>query len=129
MFQTVMLVLLLSAGCMSTPTPYPGTGLTPDLREEGIMILGEITACKRSMCKKEGGSGYEWPMSLTAPPPAYTYQTALLKKAAKLYQVPENQLVLGEMKVGYYAEMIGTIRGWEATAPVGRKTTPSTHTL
>jgi hypothetical protein len=114
------IVVLLLSGCMSTPTPYPGTGLTPDLREAGVTILGTVTACQGSMCKKEAG-GYEWPMSLPAPPPAYTYQRALLKKAAKVYQVPEDQLILGEMNVGYYAEMIGTIRGWEATATVGRK--------
>ena len=120
----LLFVLASLSGCISSPTLYPGTG---NLQDPGIQVLGEVTACQGSMCKKEGG-GYEWPMSLPAPPPAYTYQTALLKKAAKVYQVPENQLVLGEMKVGYYAEMIGTIRGWEATATVGRKTTPSLHT-
>ncbi len=52
------------------------------------MILGEVTACKRSMCKKEDGSAYEWPMSLAAPPPAYTYQTALLKKSREAVSSP-----------------------------------------
>ena len=45
----------------------------------------------------------------------------LSEKAAQQYSVPEADVVIGDMKVGYHAEMIGTIRGWQATAMVGRK--------
>ena len=82
-------------------------------------MLGEVTACQGALCKKDDG-GHECRLSLPAPPPAYTYQSALAKKAAKQYGIPESDVVIGEMKVGYYAEMIGTIRGWKADAPVGK---------
>ena len=59
-------------------------------------------------------------MSLTVPPPASTYHAALRKEAAKQYNVPEGEIVLGEVNVGYYSELNGTIRGWKANAPVGR---------
>jgi hypothetical protein len=63
----------------------------------------------------------EGPMSLTVPPPAATYHAALRAKAARTFHVPEAEIVVGEVKVGYYAEIVGTIRGWTATAPVGRR--------
>jgi len=112
----LMFSLLFLSGCISSPTLYPGTG---NLDAPGIQVLGEVTACQGSMCKKDEG-GYEWPMSLSALPPAYTYQSALAKKAAKQYGIPESDVVFGETKVGYYAEMIGTIRGWKADAPLGK---------
>lgn len=118
------LLLLFLTGCSVTKSSlFPGTGQTPGLQEAGVVILGEVTACQGGFCKKEGG-GYEWPLSLPQPPPAYTYQRAIQKKAATQFSIPESEIVLGEMAVGYHAEMIGTIRGWEATALVGRKTTP-----
>lgn len=114
-------VTLLLAGCGVTKSAlYPGTAQSPDLHENGVTILGEVTACQGGMCKKEGG-GYEWPMSLPQPPPAYTYQRAIQQKAAKQFNVPESEIVVGEIAVGYRAELIGTIRGWEASALVGRK--------
>ncbi|MDQ3232113.1 MAG: hypothetical protein M3Q07_09855 [Pseudobdellovibrionaceae bacterium] len=113
--------LLLAAGCGVTKSVlYPGSSQTPNLQEKGVELLGDVTACQGAFCSKEDG-GYEWPMSLPQPPPAYTYQRANQKKAAKHFNVPEEEIVVGEIAVGYRAEMIGTIRGWEATAPVGRK--------
>ena len=116
-----IVALISLTGCISSPTLYPGTGQTPDLREPGVTVLGEITACQGAWCKKDDG-GYESQLSLPAPPPAYNYQSLIRKKAASVYGVPEGEVVIGEMKVGYYAELIGTIRGWSATAVVGRKT-------
>jgi hypothetical protein len=113
----------LLSGCSVTKSSlYPGTAQTPNLQEQGVQLLGEVTACQGAFCKKEDG-GYEWPMSLPQPPPAYTYQRAIQKKAATHYGVPEAEILVGEIAVGYHAEMIGTIRGWEATAMVGRKQT------
>jgi len=114
-------IALFLTGCGVTKSSlYPGTGSTPSLQEAGVTILGEVTACQGGFCKKEGG-GYEWPLSLPQPPPAYTYQRAIQKKAATQYGVPEADIVVGEIAVGYHAELIGTIRGWEASALVGRK--------
>lgn len=110
------IALLLLTGCSVTKSSlYPGTAKTPSLQEAGVTILGEVTACQGAFC--EG----QWPLSLPQPPPAYTYQRAIQKKAATQFNVPESEIVLGEIAVGYHAEMIGTIRGWEATAMVGRK--------
>ena len=47
--------MLCISGCISSPTLYPETG---NLQDPGIQVLGEVTACQGSMCKKEGG-GYE----------------------------------------------------------------------
>lgn len=121
MWTFVVALLLVLSGCISTPTLYPGTGLTADLKEDGVVLLGEVTACKGAWCKTDGG-GYESVLSLPAPPDAYAYQSALKKQAVKTYHVPEQEVVLGEVSVGYYAELIGTIRGWQATALAGRRT-------
>jgi len=119
--RAILFVLLTICGCGVTKSSmYPGTAQTPDLKEQGVQRLGEVTACQGSFCKKDEG-GYEWPISLPQPPPAYTYQRAIQKKAAKQYGIPEQEIVVGEIAVGYHAELIGTIRGWEATAMVGRK--------
>lgn len=113
----LMTVTLFLTGCGVTKSSlYPGTGQTPSLQEAGVTILGEVTACQGGFC--EG----QWPLSLPQPPPAYTYQRAIQKKAATQFGVPEAEIVVGEIAVGYHAELIGTIRGWEATALVGRKT-------
>lgn len=53
--------------------------------------------------------------------------TSYSKKAAKQHGGPEDEIVVGEIAVGYHAEMIGTIRGWEATASVGRKRDETTQ--
>lgn len=124
-FLALILLVLSSCG-INKSSLYPGTSQTPDLRESGVQVLGEVTACQGAWCKKEGG-GYEWPIGLSHPPTALTYQKAIREKAAKQYGIPEEEIVLGEISVGYRTELIGTIRGWEATAPVGRKAVSVTH--
>lgn len=51
MWTFVVALLLVLSGCISTPTLYPGTGLTADLKEDGVVLLGEVTACKGAWCK------------------------------------------------------------------------------
>lgn len=116
----------LTAGCgISAPYIYPGTGLTHDLKESGVAILGEVSTCQGAVCKNDGTGGSESPLSLTIAPPASTYQAALRKKAAKLYSVPESEVVLGEITVGFFCnELLGTVRGWQAKAIAGKKTLP-----
>jgi hypothetical protein len=110
------LAFLMFSGCgVSNSQIYPGTGTTHDLREQGVEVLGEVTACHGGFCHGQ------WPMSLAVPPTASTYHAVLRKEAAKQYHIPENEIVLGEVTVGYYSELNGTIRGWQASAPVGRK--------
>jgi hypothetical protein len=115
----IALAFLMLSGCagVNKSYVYPGTG---NPQEPGVTLLGEVTTCKGAWCKKEGG-GYEWPIGLSHPPTPLYFQKAIREKAAKVYGVPEEELIVGEISVGYTTELIGTIRGWEATAPVGRK--------
>lgn len=93
---------------------------TYDLNERGVKILGEVNACQGAFCKNEELGRTEWPLSLTAPPPASHYQALLRRKAATIYKVPEREIVLGEITVGFYNELNGTVRGWEAKTIAGR---------
>jgi hypothetical protein len=38
-----------------------------------------------------------------------------------MYNVPETEIVLSEITVGFYNELNGTVRGWEAKAVAGRR--------
>jgi hypothetical protein len=116
-----MTTLLIGCGISATSI-YSGTGSTFDLHEAGIEILGEVDACEGGFCKNTEKGRTEWPLSLRVPPPASHYQAALRKKAAKIYNVPEREIVLSEITVGFYNELNGTVRGWEAKAVAGRKT-------
>jgi len=115
--------LAATAGCgVSKSAVYPGTALTPDLHEEGIQVLGEVEACRGAFCKtRDGEGGQEWPLSLLSAPPASTYHLALRKQVATQYHVPEREVRLGEVTVGYYSELDGTILGWTAKALAGRQ--------
>lgn len=119
---TGALALFLSGCGISKTTIYPGTAATPDLREGGVQILGEVEACRGAFCKKaDGEGGQDWPLTLVSPPPASAYHALLRKKAAKQFQLIEEDVRLGEVTVGYYTEIDGTIVGWEAKALAGRQ--------
>ena len=109
---------VLTTGCgISATYNYSGTGLTHDLNEREVQILGEISTCQGAGCNGESS------LSLTFAPPASNYQAALRKKAAKLYSVAESQVVLGEITVRFSCnELLGTVRGWQAHAIAGKKT-------
>jgi hypothetical protein len=119
-------VAMLLGGCgLSKSTVYPGTALTPDLHEEGILVLGEVQTCRGAFCPtKDGEGGQEWPLTLSSPPPASAYHALLRKRAAAQYHVPEEDVRLGQVTVGYYRELDGTIVGWAAKAQVGRQAKP-----
>ena len=117
----VIMVSVLMGCAVTTKSIYPGTGIAFDLSEDGVQILGKVIACQGGYCINDETGRAEWPLSLVTPPPASTYQAALRKKAAKIYNVPEGQIILGEIDVGFYTEIVGTIRGWTATSIVGRK--------
>lgn len=122
--HTLMLLLsiLSVSGCgVTSKSVYPGTGATFDLNEPGIEVLGMVTACQGGYCRNDETGRMEWPISLQSPPPAATYQSAIRKKAARIYNIPEGQVVIGEVDVTYHSEIVGTIRGWTASAMVGKK--------
>lgn len=125
----VAMTMLLASCGLSKSMVYPGTGSTPDLREEGVVVLGEVEACRGAYCEsRQGEGGQEWPLALSSAPPASTYHALLRKKAATQYHVPVEDVRLGELTVGYYTELDGTIVGWRAKAKSGRKVEPERYT-
>lgn len=128
-FTVILAALTVSTvGCgLSSPTVYPGTALTPDLHEPGMIVLGPVEACRGAFCPtKDGEGGQEWPLTLLSAPPASTYHTALRKRAAAQYGIPGTEIRLGEVTVRYYRELDGTVTGWKATAQAGRQASSST---
>jgi hypothetical protein len=117
-----IVAVMLVAGCgLSKSTIYPGTASTPDLHEEGMLLLGEVETCRGAFCpSRDGEGGQEWPLALSSAPPASTYHTALRKRAVAQYHVPEDEVRLGEVTVKYYVELDGTIVGWTAKAQAGK---------
>ncbi len=107
---TTLLCLALFAlcsGCTSVikVAPYP----TPAPWSDDVKRLGTVTA----------DSG-RWPLSLHSVPPDYTFYAALRAKASSQFNVPEAEVLLGEVTVKIGAELDGTIRDWKATAIAGR---------
>jgi predicted small lipoprotein YifL len=129
-FAVILALLAMSsAGCgLSRPTLYPGNALTADLQEAGVLVLGSVEACRGAFCPaKDGEGGQEWPLTLSSVPPISTYHAALRKRAAAQYHVAENEVRLGEVRVGYYRELDGTVTGWKANALAGRQLSPVTQ--
>lgn len=83
-------------------------------------MLGPVAACQGGFCCHDDGR-CEWPMSLTVPPPAETYQHALVQDAVKRYGVVASDVVLKDVSVELHTEVVGTVRGWAAKAIAGRK--------
>lgn len=118
----VALVMTVLGGCgLSKPMTYPGTASPLDLREAGVIVLGEIEGCRGAYCSSSHGEGgQELPLGLASEPPASSYHIVLRKRAAAQFHVPEQEVRLGEVTVRYYRELDGTIIVWKATAPAGR---------
>jgi hypothetical protein len=107
-------LLALSAGASfsgcSSVVKFPATAAQP--WDASVKKLGTVSA----------DSG-RWPLSLNQAPTEYTYYSALKKKAAATYIVPEQEVVLGEVSVEISAEINGTVRSWKATAEAGQAKT------
>jgi hypothetical protein len=120
-----VIVVLGVAGC--TPKmhlTFPG-GMGP--WDSGVQSLGPVVACGGGGCCGTD-EGCQWPLALTNPPEAYTYQAALRSDAAKRYSVPSNEVVLSDIAVELDTELVGTVRGWKATATAGRKAVTASGT-
>jgi hypothetical protein len=96
----------LLCGCESTLKYPPSANWGPNTK-----ILGPVKA----------DSGM-WPLSLSAPPPQFTYFAALRDKAAYQFNQPADSIAIGEMTVVVGSEMDGTVRDWSATAVAGQNT-------
>jgi hypothetical protein len=106
LLSLLTVIPLLLAGCESTLKYPPSTNWSA-----GTKILGPV----------EADSGM-WSLSLSAPPPEYTYFAALRDKAAFKFNVPTESVAIGEMTVSIGAEMDGTVRDWHASAIAGQNT-------
>ena len=109
-----IIALLFIGGCTSQ-LMFPGYGNW----DSKVATLGPVTFCSGGDCHNSD-EGSQWPLSMKTPPNETTYHVALRKKAAKKYNVPEDEIVLSEVSVSVYAELDGTVRGWNATATAGR---------
>ena len=124
MLRLILATATAALGGCATHLTYPGTAPFDD----SVQMLGPVTACAGGGCCGEE-EGCQWPLALTNPPDAYTYQAALRDKAVRRYGVPPEEVVLGDIAVETEAELVGTIRGWKATAQAGRRAvTTSTQT-
>jgi len=101
----------LLCGCESTIKYPPSANWGPNTK-----VLGQVKA----------DSGF-WSLSLSAPPPQYTYFAALRDKAAFQFNLPAEAIAIGEMTVVVGSEMDGTVRDWTATAIAGQNTNSIAH--
>jgi hypothetical protein len=106
---------LLITGCTST-LPYRSLGEWSD----AVETLGEVNYCQGGGCSGSD-EGSQWPLALTSAPTQDNIHAALIAKAIKVYHVPEQEIVLKEINVKLLTEVVGTVRGWKATAVAGRK--------
>ena len=114
-------------GCGANSTVYPGTGMTANLDDSSVEVLGQTTSCQGIYCKDDETRKLEWPVDLRTPPPADVYQALIRQKAARIYKVPESQIVVGDIHVTYTTELVGIIHGWTASAIVGKRRTTNTE--
>lgn len=115
-------LLLLSACAARTPMLLPSSGIwTVD-----TVLLGPVVACQggnrdfsehHKECNK-------WPLSIPSLPHPETHHAELRAKAAEQYHVDGSAIVLKDVQVTYNTELVGTIRGWKATAIAGRNSAP-----
>ncbi len=111
------IALLVLCGCVPRMhLVYPGVGVL----DSSVEMLGPVTACGGGLCCGQP-EGCQWPLALTNPPEAYTYQAALRSKAVAKYGVPASEVVLGDIEVQTENEIVGTVRGWLATAQAARR--------
>src|SRR5436309_7274469 len=111
----------LAAGCApAMHLTYPGVGVL----DRDVELLGPVTVCRGGGCCSTE-DGCQWPLSLTNPPEAYTYQAALRDRVVKKYGVPASDVVLGDISVETENELVGTVRSWKATAQAGRRRSAS----
>jgi len=115
----LIFVLLLATGCANHSTlmlPAAGTW-TAD-----TVLLGPVVACRGGNMdfSEHSKECNDWPLSVPSLPHHETHHAELRTKAAKQYQVDVSTIVLKEIEVTYNAELVGTIRGWKATAIAGK---------
>jgi hypothetical protein len=108
-------VLFAGCACLERYTPPgPWTDGEPE-------ALGEVTACAGKFCIDPDTGEEMRALALRTPPDERVVRTALRREAAVVYDMPEEDVVLGEVTFEVFSSMVGNIRGWRATAPVARR--------
>ena len=113
----VLTLSVLLAGCASLERYSPPVPWTDDEPE----LLGEVTACDGKFCIDQKTGEEMRPLVLRAPPDGGVVRAALRREAATVYDMPEEDVVLGEITFEVFSSTRGTIRGWRATAPVAQR--------
>jgi hypothetical protein len=103
----------LLIGCTST-LPYRSVGVW----NNEVRTLGPVSYCQGGGCG-HSDEGYQWPVALPVPPSQDNITAALVGKASRQYHVSESSVVLKEITVKLQTEIVGTVRGWYATAIAG----------
>lgn len=111
--------ILLLSGCANHSTlmlPASGTWTSDTI------VLGPVVACRGGNMdfSEHSKECNDWPLSVPSLPHPETHHAELRTKAAKQYQADVSTIVLKEIEVTYNAELVGTIRGWKATAIAGK---------
>jgi len=113
----VLVFSVLLTACAALERYTPAAPWTDDEPE----TLGEVTACDGKFCIDPETGKEMRPLALRDPPNERKVRAALRQKAAQVYDIPEEDVVLGEITFKVFSSMIGNIRGWRATAPVARR--------
>jgi hypothetical protein len=90
------------------------------------IVLGRVVACRGGNLdfSEDHKDCNQWPISLPSLPHPETHYAELRTKAALQYQIDVGTIVLKDVQVTYNTELVGTIRGWKATAIAGRNLSP-----
>jgi hypothetical protein len=115
---SVALLLLLTACANHSTLLLPAAGTwTSD-----TVLLGPVVACRGGNLdfSEHHKECNQWPLSLPSMPHPEIHHAELRTKAAQQYQIDVGQIVLKDVQVIYNTELVGTIRGWKATAIAGK---------
>ena len=114
-FMLVAVVLaLISADCSIVLRYPPSRSWT-----ESVETLGAVTFCRGGFCDGSD-EGLQWPIAFKTVPQAEAHYAELAAKAATMYHLSSQEIVLRHVSVSYSTEMDGTIRGWKSSAQAGR---------
>jgi len=114
----VVIGLMMSACANRSDLMLPSVGSwTPE-----TIVLGRVVACRGGNLdfSDDHKDCNKWPLSLPSLPHPETHYAELRTKAAQQYQVDVGAIVLKDVQVTYNSELVGTIRGWKASAIAGR---------
>lgn len=119
---SVALLLFLTACANHSTLLLPAAGTwTSD-----TVLLGPVVACRGGNLdfSEHHKECNQWPLSLPSMPHPEIHHAELRTKAAQQYQTDVGQIVLKDVQVIYNTELVGTIRGWKATAIAGNNPSP-----